>query len=71
MMAAKVPRNFPPVNLSNLPPIRHAWTETCTYEMEMALSEHENEVTGHEISISLSNRSLQAAIAASRPYWRL
>lgn len=63
MMEAKVPRKFPPVDLSNLPSIRHAWTKTCTYEMETALRDQENEVTAHEISIPLgNNKSLRALV---------
>ncbi|KAJ5525876.1 hypothetical protein N7494_012526 [Penicillium frequentans] len=63
MMAAKVPRKFPPVDLSNLSSIRHAWSETCTYEMETALREHENEVTANQIYIPLDhNRSLRALV---------
>lgn len=63
MISAKVPRRFPPVDLSNLSSIRHAWSETCTNEMETALREHESEVTANKISIPLDhNRSLRALV---------
>ncbi|ETS81462.1 hypothetical protein PFICI_06464 [Pestalotiopsis fici W106-1] len=55
MLADKVERRFPPVELDKLPHIRSTWMQKCRADMIQMLDGNKNHVTSQEISIPLSN----------------